>query len=127
MNFATNLLLIPSQLAVGASITTIMAEATVVAIQFFFIRKEFNILEILKLSIKNIIAVSIMALCIVWLGFLNINPVICMGLQIIIGAIAYGISLLVMKDEFLRLIFEKLQNKIKFLSKIYNLVWKEDM
>ena len=32
-----------------------------------------------------------------------------------------------MKDEFLRLIFEKLQNKIKFLSKIYNLVWKEDM
>ena len=50
-----------------------------------------------------------------------------MGLQIIIGAIAYGISLLVMKDEFLRLIFEKLQNKIKFLSKIYNLVWKEDM
>ncbi len=127
LNFATNLLLIPSQLAVGASITTIMAEATVVAIQFFFIRKEFNILEILKLSIKNIIAVSIMALCIVWLGFLNINPVICMGLQIIIGAIAYGISLLVMKDEFLRLIFEKLQNKIKFLSKIYNLVWKEDM
>lgn len=127
LNFATNLLLIPSQLAVGASITTIMAEATVVAIQFFFIRKEFNILEILKLSIKNIIAVSIMALCIVWLGFWNINPVICMGLQIIIGAIAYGISLLVMKDEFLRLIFEKLQNKIKFLSKIYNLVWKEDM
>ncbi len=127
LNFATNLLLIPSQLAVGASITTIMAEATVVAIQFFFIRKEFNILEILKVSIKNIIAVSIMALCIVWLGFLNINPVICMGLQIIIGAIAYGISLLVMKDEFLRLIFEKLQNKIKFLSKIYNLVWKEDM
>lgn len=127
LNFATNLLLIPSQLAVGASITTIMAEATVVAIQFFFIRKEFNILEILKLSIKNIIAVSIMALCIVWLGFLNINTVICMGLQSIIGAIAYGISLLVMKDEFLRLIFEKLQNKIKFLSKIYNLVWKEDM
>lgn len=127
LNFATNLLLIPSQLAVGASITTIMAEATVVAIQFFFIRKEFNILEILKLSIKNIMAVSIMALCIVWLGFLNINPVICMGLQIIIGAIAYGISLLVMKDEFLRLIFEKLQNKIKFLLKIYNLVWKEDL
>ena len=50
-----------------------------------------------------------------------------MGLQIIIGAIAYGISLLVMKDEFLRLIFEKLQNKIKFLLKIYNLVWKEDL
>ena len=127
LNFATNLLLIPSQLAVGASITTIMAEATVVAIQFFFIRKEFNILEILKLSIKNIIAVLIMALCIVWLGFLNINPVVCMGLQIVIGAIAYGISLLVMKDEFLKLVFEKLQSKIKFLSKIYNLVWKEDL
>lgn len=127
LNFATNLLLIPSQLAVGASITTIMAEATVVAIQFFFIRKEFNILEILKLSIKNIIAVLIMAVCIVWLGFLNINPVVCMGLQIVIGAIAYGISLLVMKDEFLKLVFEKLQSKIKFLSKIYNLVWKEDL
>ena len=127
LNFATNLLLIPSQLAVGASITTIMAEATVVAIQFFFIRKEFNILEILKLCIKNIIAVLIMAVCIVWLGFLNINPVVCMGLQIVIGAIAYGISLLVMKDEFLKLVFEKLQSKIKFLSKIYNLVWKEDL
>lgn len=127
LNFATNLLLIPSQLAVGASITTIMAEATVVAIQFFFIRKEFNILEILKLSIKNIIAVLIMAVCIVWLGFLNINPIVCMGLQIVIGAIAYDISLLVMKDEFLKLVFEKLQSKIKFLSKIYNLVWKEDL
>ena len=127
LNFATNLLLIPSQLAVGASITTIMAEATVVAIQFCFIRKEFNILEILKLSIKNIIAVLIMAVCIVWLGFLNINPIVCMGLQIVIGAIAYDISLLVMKDEFLKLVFEKLQSKIKFLSKIYNLVWKEDL
>lgn len=127
LNFATNLLFIPSYLAVGASITTVMAEATVVAVQFFFIRKEFNILEILKLSIKNIVAVLIMIVCIIWIGFLNINPVICMGLQIVIGAIAYGVSLLVMKDEFLRLVFEKLQSKLKFLSKIYNLVWKEEL
>lgn len=126
LNFTTNFLLIPTQLAVGASITTVIAEASVVAVQLFFIRKDFNIIEILRLSLNNIIAVTAMALCIIWIGFFNINPYICIVLQVALGVLIYIFVLLALKDAFLKLILEKLKKKINIISYIYNLVWKED-
>lgn len=126
LNFGTNLLLIPSKLAVGASVTTIMAEATVVGVQFFFIRKNFNIIEILKMSLKNLIAVIFMAFSIAWIGFLNINAFTCIMLQILLGIFIYMVTLLVLKDEFLKLVLEKLRAKLKTAAFLYKLIWKEE-
>lgn len=125
LNFGANLVLIPHQLAVGAAITTIMAEALVVGVQLFFIRKDFNILEILKLAVKNIIAVVFMILGVSWLAFLNLNDYICICLQMFIGMCIYGITLLLLKDEFLKLVLEKMKGKLKIISWIYNLIWEE--
>lgn len=125
LNFGLNIILIKTHLAIGASITTILAEATVVGVQLYFTRKEFNAVEILKLSIKNIIATVIMAIGIFWIGFLPINPYISIGAQIVLGTALYGISLLVMKDEFLRIVLDKVRGKIKIVSLVYDLVWKE--
>ena len=57
-NFIMNMCLIWKFGAMGASIGTVIAEFTVTAVQAYFVRKDFNYREILKIS-KNYIISSI--------------------------------------------------------------------
>ncbi len=125
INFSLNLIFIPKMLSVGASITTIIAEVSVLIVQAFFIRKEFKFFEIMKLSLKNLIATLIMIIGIIWINFIDINIYIALAVQISLGIFIYGITLLVLKDEFIKMILEKFKDKLKILSVVYRLVWKE--
>lgn len=124
VNFCLNLLFIPRLLAFGAAITTVIAEFSVTAVQLFCIRKEMSVLEVLKLSWKTLIASIVMFVCIYWINFVHLNGFIILAIQMLVGAIVYGIMLLILKEELLKLILEKFKDRLKVVNLIYNMVWK---
>lgn len=114
VNFTINMILIKKHGALGASIGTVIAEISVTMIQFIFVRKDFKLLEILKQSIKYIIASLIMfAICIIIRNFIE-NSLYCIIAQVTIGTGIYGVMLLLLKDEFVYLLLNKI--KAKFIK-----------
>lgn len=100
-NFVLNLLLIPFFLSYGAAVATVCAECMVTLVQFFFIRKEFDIKNILKQSIKYFIFSLIMFGGIVFVGEFLTSGIFCTMIQILVGVIIYIALLFITKDQFI--------------------------
>ena len=112
INFIMNMSLIWKFGAVGASIGTVIAEGTVTAIQLYFVRKDFNIKEILKNSKNYLIASLVMfAVCLIIGRFIKygISPLL---FQVGIGALVYRTILIILKDELVSEILKKIKNMI---------------
>lgn len=115
VNFILNLLLIKKYTSVGASLATILAEIVIVLIEIFIIRKEFKVTKLLKMSVKYIFAGILMFGVSVLIGqFINKNLISIIA-QVGVGALVYFGILLILKDEFLKTILDKI--KVKFVPK----------
>lgn len=112
INFSMNLILIGKYGAIGASIGTVIAELTVTSIQMYFVRKDFNIKNILKISKKYIISSLIMFVVCFIIGIFKVNNLMSLILQVACGGLTYGILLIILKDEFIYEILGKLKEKI---------------
>lgn len=112
-NFILNSILIKKFGSVGASVGTVIAEFIVMSIQMYVIRNEFEIKKIIKLSVNYIIAAIIMFSCCMLVNIFHLSNVMNVMLKVIIGGIVYGTILLIMKDEFLKELIEKVLNKIR--------------
>lgn len=113
INFILNICLIWKYGAIGASIGTVIAELTVTSVQMYFVRKDFKLKEVFKLSKNYFISSLIMFIvCFVIGKFIN-NNLISTIVQVIAGGITYGICLLIMKDKFIFEVLSKVKNKIK--------------
>jgi len=113
INFILNICLIWNYGAIGASIGTIIAELTVTGVQMYFVRKDFEIAKILKLSKNYIIASALMfIICLVVRKFINDNLVSTI-VQVGTGASVYGIVLIILKDKFVLDFLDKIKSKIK--------------
>ncbi len=74
VNFILNIIVIKKYASIGASITTVIAEFLVTAVQFYFVRKEIDIKTVLRLSKNNIIATVIMFVIVfIFCGILKIH------------------------------------------------------
>lgn len=113
VNFTINMLLIRRYASIGAAIGTVIAESCVTIIQFIYIKKEFKIGDILKLSIKYLISSLIMFVVCILIGMAVNKGMITIILQIAIGGLLYGICLLILKDEFVYSIIGKIKEKFK--------------
>lgn len=113
VNFTINMLLIRRYASIGAAIGTVIAESCVTIIQFIYIKKEFKIGDILKLSIKYLISSLIMFVVCILIGMAVNKGIITIILQIAIGGLLYGICLLILKDEFVYSIIGKIKEKFK--------------
>ncbi len=113
INFTINMLLIKKYASIGASIGTVIAETFVTIIQFIFVRKEIDTVDIIKLSIKYLISSLIMFAVCVFIGIVMGKGMLCVALQIVIGVLVYGVCLLVLKDEFVYSIIYKMKEKLK--------------
>lgn len=109
VNFTINMLLIKKYGALGASIGTVVAEICVTIMQFIFIRKSFNILKILKISIKYLIASVIMFIGCIIIGNIIKNSLYAIIAQVVVGIGVYGIILLILKDQFVYAILKKVK------------------
>ena len=109
VNFIMNMCLIWHFGAIGASIGTVIAELTVTLVQMYFVRKEFKVKEILKLSKNYLISSIVMfVMCFIIGKFIN-NDLISTAIQIIVGIITYIICLLILKDKFIFELFKKIR------------------
>lgn len=113
VNFCANIILIKKYGALGASIGTVLAEMVVTSVQFIFVRKNINILDILKLSLKYIVASFIMFIVCLLIKRLVYNGFSCIIIQVVSGIIAYIVCLILLKDEFILNLLRKVKNKIK--------------
>ena len=113
VNLIFNSALIPKFAAIGATIGTVVAEFTVTMVQFYFVRKDFNVLKIIKLSKNYIISGLIMfIICLIVRIKIHIN-FISIILQIFIGTLIYLLMLLLLKDKFIKTIINNGINKLK--------------
>lgn len=113
INFIINMLLIHTYGALGASIGTVIAEFFVTLVQFVFVRNDFNIKEITKLSTKYVISAILMFIVCSFVGMLINNNVYSIIVQVLVGIIVYGGCLLLLKDSFTYYILNKMIGRLK--------------
>ena len=108
-NFILNYILIIYYKSNGASVATVVSQTIVCLVQLYIIKNDMSIKELIKISYKYVIAGLVMlATCLTIKHLLGISLKV-MVLQIIIGMIVYFISLLLMKDEYLKVILYRLK------------------
>ena len=111
VNVILNSLMIPKLQSLGAVIATVVAEFSVTAMEFYFVRKEFEIKEILILSRNYIVSALIMFIIVQIPKVLIHSGIITILVQVIFGVIVYFVALLTIKDEMI------IELKNKFLKK----------
>ena len=114
INFTINLFLIKKYGAVGAAISTLIAESIVTGIQIVFVRNEFSFRKIVNSALPYLFAgICMFIICIVISSFVSFRPSSLL-LQVVIGGIVYFLILYVMKDPFL---METKDTVLKYLAK----------
>lgn len=119
INCLLNLLLIGRLKSIGATIATVIAEFSVTAIQFVFIRKQFKINEIVKISIKYIASSIVMFVVCLIVGKLINNNLYSLIIQVSIGVLVYIACLLLLKDKFIYSIFDRIKSRLKINNQKY--------
>ena len=109
INFILNLFFIQRFGAVGASIATVIAEATVAVIQIISIRKDFEIRDFIVLAKNNLLAAIVMIIPTLILGHIIKSPIISVIIQIGVGALTYVGCLFILKDEMIISTLEKIK------------------
>lgn len=88
-----------------------VAELIVTIVQMYYTRKDFNTINIIGLSKNYIIASIVMFISCMLISKNIVNNTLSVIAQGIIGATVYFIVLLIMKDEFLISILNKIKKK----------------
>lgn len=108
VNLCLNLILIPKYNAIGACIGTLLAEISVMLIQFISLRKVINFIEYLKSISLFVFSSLVMLIVIRYIGGqinFSVNTTI---IQIIAGVFVYFLLLTLLKEKYTKLIFKKI-------------------
>ena len=100
-NAILNFILIKYFKSVGAVIATVIAEFIVTAVQFYFIRKDFNIIEIIKKGRSYFVIALIMFSITTMIDFIIASNKIGILVQVGVGTIVYFMILLSLKDSLI--------------------------
>ena len=111
VNFILNYIMISLWKSIGACIATVISQLAVDIMQFYYIRKEINIKNMIKLSYKYLFSGIIMFICCMLVQFV-LSGFICMVVQICVGVIVYFGMLIYFKDEFVFLLIKKIREKV---------------
>lgn len=112
VNFILNYVLIKSHYSVGASIATIISELIVVVVEFFVIRKDINIKEVLKSSSSYLLSGIIMLITCILVQIAFGASTVTMVTQIIAGVLVYVFMLVILKDEYLKMFIDRAKGMI---------------
>ena len=112
-----NWLLIPRFASAGAAFGTLVAEASVLLVQYLYIRNEFPNLfkgiKYLKLLIANIFALLLSF----WIPLLGQSHFITLLISAILYFSVYGITLILLKESLAHEIFNQLKAKLLYIIK----------
>lgn len=98
-NFVLNLILIYLWQSVGASIATVLAEGVVTGVQFYLVRKEISIKDVISISKNYFLAAIVMFFVSIGIGAIIANPIISIMMQTLLGGIVYLVVLAVRRDK----------------------------
>lgn len=108
VNIILNLILIPLLGIYGACITSILSEFIVMILQLKYSKEYVNLIKVFKeTKVYLIVSIIMYFICII-LGHINLNILIVISLQIIISVIVYIGLLLLLKDEVVTEIINKI-------------------
>lgn len=113
INFIINISLIWKFGALGASIGTVVAELTVTLVQFYFVRKDFKIIRIIKSSRNYLLSSLLMFIVCLVIKSVVRKPYFSMALQCSLGCIIYFVILILLEDKFLFDIINRIKVKVK--------------
>jgi len=99
VNLALNFMLIPSYKALGACISTLVAEFSVTSIQFFFLKKDVDIKSYVQGLIKYIFACVILFVCVRSIGRAMGVGVITTLVQCVSGFVIYTLILKLLRES----------------------------
>ena len=111
LNFVVNCILIPRLGSLGAAIGTVLAEAAVMVIQAFLIRREINIFELVAKEIPQLLIGAVMMLAIRAIGQHLPASIGTLCIQVFSGAVIYLSLMLIYsiatRDEMLTIFRKK--------------------
>ncbi len=113
VNFILNMILIRIWKSEGASIATVLAELTVTGVQFYLVRKEIKIREIVKMTGNYLLAAFVMFGVSYVVGAVISKAMLSIIVQIIFGAVTYFLVLILLKDSFIKIGLEKVKKRLK--------------
>lgn len=116
INFVLNFFLIRVGKSIGASIATVIAEFSVTGIQFYLLRDQLNVKDVIKIAKNYFIASVVMFIVSCGIGMLISNSIISIVTQVIFGAITYFVVLIILKDEFVMMGIDKIKAKLKHIG-----------
>ena len=102
VNVILNYTLINLMGTIGAVISSVIAELSVLTVQLLYIRKEINILEIGKVAIKYLISSLAMFAVVASLASKMPISIKNTGIQVLVGVIIYIVALILLKDKFVK-------------------------
>lgn len=114
VNLVLNLGLIYFFKSLGAAIASVMAESTITIMYLYMSHDYFNLKCISKFAWKRLLAAAVMLAAVLFIGSEIESALICIIVQVAVGAVIYGGLLLLMRDTFL------IQQSGKVLKKVLN-------
>lgn len=117
INVILNYILINLVGTVGAVISSVVAEISILITQLIIIREEINIFEIFKPAIKYLVSGITMYIIIFGLASVMNVSIINTVIQVIIGALIYFVLLLIFKDKFLKDVINQIISNIRLKAK----------
>ena len=109
LNFTLNMCLIPSFKANGAIVASVLAEFTILFVQVYYVRNIINKKMIFNSASKYLIGGIIMFFITFLEGIFMSSTIITTIVQMITGVLVYGIFLLIIKDEYVYMIVNKIK------------------
>ncbi len=107
-----NFILIPELASSGAAIGTLVAEAVVLIVQYFSVRKQIpDLFQSIK-CYKIVIAIILASAGSFWVAYLNLHTFITLLLSAILFFVIYGISLILMKEALVKEILGQVLSKV---------------
>lgn len=108
-NFVMNIILIPHFASIGAAVGTLIAELSVAVVQMIFVRKEFRVTRIAAMLPHYIIGSAAMVLSIIAINaLLPLGGVWSLIIPVVAGFVVYITATLLLRDEFIKAIFDKI-------------------
>ena len=99
-NFLGNLILIPKYTAIGATISSVVAELVGIVVEIYFIRKELDLKPVFRTSRKYFIAGVVMFAVLSGMSQFLRPTMLSTFLIICLGSVVYLLTLIVLKDKF---------------------------
>ena len=113
VNVILNWILINTNGAFGASIATTVSQFAVVIVQMYYVKRHINLNRAIKSGKKYLISSSIMFVVCFIIGLIIKEPVISVVVKVAVGAITYGLMLIVLGDQYVYEIRNIMRAKLK--------------